>query len=228
MSKSKKQRQQEKHVQSQAQKQEKKLQMQMTQDVQPEKTTVEKKEAASEDPVPDIKMNFYSAMSMLTTLVAAASAVIAMIVAGRGFYYILQTMYDETQTDIVLLGDNLVSVNFNPSIRTFLYISGLVLALQVVLSLVETVTAINPKKKPVFPVAVIMTVLAFAANILYFLGHEKTKEIANVFSYVEVHEHTGLYTVYLYVLIINAVCSVVNLLGQIYGMKLYKKTGCTC
>lgn len=226
MSKSKKQRQQEKHVQTQAQKQDKKLQM--TQNVQPEKTTVEKTETASADPAQDIKMNFYSAMSMLTTLVAAASAVIAMIVAGRGFYYILQTMYDETQTDIVLLGDNLVTANFNPSIRTFLYISGLVLALQVVLSLVETVTAINPRKKPVFPVAVIMTVLSLTANILYFLGHEKTKEIANVFSYVEVHEHTGLYTVYLYVLIVNVVCSVINLLGQLYGMKLYKKTGCTC
>lgn len=226
MSKSKKQRQQEK--QAQAQKQEKKKQTVQTAPAKtekPETPSVEKKDTAD---AADIKMNFYSAMSMLNTVVAAVSAVIAMVVAGRGFYYILQTMYDEAQTDIVLLGENLVTANFNPSIRRFLYAMGIVLAVQVILSLVETVTAINPKKKPVFPVAVIMTGMAVLAIVLYYLGHEQTREIANVFSYVETHKQTGLYTIYLYVLIANAICSVVNLFGQMYGLKLYKKTGKTC
>ena len=173
-------------------------------------------------------MNFYSGMSMVMTIMAAASAVVAMVVATRGFYYILQTLYDETQTDIVLLSDNLVAANFSPSIRIFLYVMGLLLAVQVVLSLVSTITAINPKKKPLFSISVAMTVLAVAALVLYLVGHAKTGDIANMFSRVEMHKRMGLYTVYLYVLIANLVCAVVNLFGQIYGLKLYKKTGRTC
>ena len=175
-----------------------------------------------------MKMNFYSGMSMIMTIMAAASAVVAMIVAARGFYYILQTLYDETQTDIVLLSDNLVAADFSPSIRIFLYVMGLLMAVQVVLSLVGTVTAINPKKKPLFPISVAMTVLAVAALVLYLVGNAKTGDIANMFSKVEMHKQIGLYTIYLYVLIANLVCAVVNLFGQMYGLKLYKKTGSTC
>lgn len=224
MSKSKKERQQEKKDQRQAQEK-----------AQPKQPVTEKKaepkpvEVKKEQPeVADVKMNFYSGMSMVMTIMAAASAVVAMVVAARGFYYILQTLYDETQTDIVLLSDNLVAADFSPSIRIFLYVMGLLLAVQVVLSLVSTITAINPKKKPLFSISVAMTVLAVAALVLYLVGHAKTGDIANMFSRVEMHKRMGLYTVYLYVLIANLVCAVVNLFGQIYGLKLYKKTGRTC
>ena len=212
MSKSKKERQQEKKELRQAQEKAK---------------PVEAKNAQPETAA-DVKMNFYSGMSMIMTIMAAASAVVAMIVAARGFYYILQTLYDETQTDIVLLSDNLVAADFSPSIRIFLYVMGLLMAVQVVLSLVGTVTAINPKKKPLFPISVAMTVLAVAALVLYLVGHAKTGDIANMFSRVEMHKQIGLYTIYLYVLIANLVCAVVNLFGQMYGLKLYKKTGSTC
>lgn len=224
MSKSKKERQQEKKDQRQAQEK-----------AQPKQPVTEKKaepkpvEVKKEQPeAADVKMNFYSGMSMVMTIMAAASAVVAMVVAARGFYYILQTLYDETQTDIVLLSDNLVAADFSPSIRIFLYVMGLLMAVQVVLSLVSTITAINPKKKPVFSISVTMTVLAVAALVLYLVGHAKTGDIANMFSRVEMHKRMGLYTIYLYVLIANLVCAVVNLFGQIYGLKLYKKTGRTC
>lgn len=193
----------------------------------PEPKPVEAKNAQPETAA-DVKMNFYSGMSMIMTIMAAASAVVAMIVAARGFYYILQTLYDETQTDIVLLSDNLVAADFSPSIRIFLYVMGLLMAVQVVLSLVGTVTAINPKKKPLFPISVAMTILAVATLVLYLIGHSKTGDIANMFSRVEMHKQIGLYTIYLYVLIANLVCAVVNLFGQMYGLKLYKKTGSTC
>lgn len=224
MSKSKKERQQGKKNQRQAQEK-----------AQPKQPVTEKKaepkpvEVKKEQPeATDVKMNFYSGMSMVMTIMAAASAVVAMVVAARGFYYILQTLYDETQTDIVLLSDNLVAADFSPSIRIFLYVMGLLLAVQVVLSLVSTITAINPKKKPLFSISVAMTVLAVAALVLYLVGHAKTGDIANMFSRVEMHKRMGLYTIYLYVLIANLVCAVVNLFGQIYGLKLYKKTGRTC
>lgn len=225
MSKSKKERQQEKKELRQAQEK-----------AQPKQPVAEKKaepkpvEAKKEQPetAADVKMNFYSGMSMVMTIMAAASAVVAMIVAARGFYYILQTLYDETQTDIVLLSDNLVAADFSPSIRIFLYVMGLLMAVQVVLSLVGTVTAINPKKKPLFPISVAMTILAVATLVLYLIGHSKTGDIANMFSRVEMHKQIGLYTIYLYVLIANLVCAVVNLFGQMYGLKLYKKTGSTC
>ena len=205
MSKSKKERQQEKKELRQAQ--EKAQPKQPQAEKKPEPKPVEAKNAQPE---------------------TAASAVVAMIVAARGFYYILQTLYDETQTDIVLLSDNLVAADFSPSIRIFLYVMGLLMAVQVVLSLVGTVTAINPKKKPLFPISVAMTVLAVAALVLYLVGHAKTGDIANMFSRVEMHKQIGLYTIYLYVLIANLVCAVVNLFGQMYGLKLYKKTGSTC
>ncbi len=223
MSKSKKERQQEKKEQRQVQAQSK----QPVAEKKAEPKPVEAKKAQSETAT-DVKMNFYSGMSMVMTIMAAASAVVAMIVAARGFYYILQTLYDETQTDIVLLSDNLVAADFSPSIRIFLYVMGLLMAVQVVLSLVGTVTAINPKKKPLFPISVAMTVLAVAALVLYLVGHAKTGDIANMFSRVETHKQMGLYTIYLYVLIANVVCAVVNLFGQMYGLKLYKKTGSTC
>ena len=131
------------------------------------------------------------------------------------------------------LADALASVehrraDFSPSIRIFLYVMGLLMAVQVVLSLVGTVTAINPKKKPLFPISVAMTILAVATLVLYLIGHSKTGDIANMFSRVEMHKQIGLYTIYLYVLIANLVCAVVNLFGQMYGLKLYKKTGSTC
>lgn len=223
MSKSKKERQQEKKEQRQAQAQSK----QPVAEKKAEPKPVEAKKAQPETAA-DVKMNFYSGMSMVMTIMAAASAVVAMIVAARGFYYILQTLYDETQTDIVLLSDNLVAADFSPSIRIFLYVMGLLMVVQVVLSLVGTVTAINPKKKPLFPISVAMTVLAVAALVLYLVGHAKTGDIANMFSRVETHKQMGLYTIYLYVLIANVVCAVVNLFGQMYGLKLYKKTGSTC
>ena len=225
MSKSKKERQQEKKELRQAQ--EKAQPKQPQAEKKPEPKPVEAKNA---QPVTaaDVKMNFYSGMSMIMTIMAAASAVVAMIVAARGFYYILQTLYDETQTDIVLLSDNLVAADFSPSIRIFLYVMGLLMAVQVVLSLVGTVTAINPKKKPLFPISVAMTILAVATLVLYLIGHSKTGDIANMFSRVEMHKQIGLYTIYLYVLIANLVCAVVNLFGQMYGLKLYKKTGSTC
>ena len=225
MSKSKKERQQEKKELRQAQ--EKAQPKQPQAEKKPEPKSVEAKNAQTETAA-DVKMNFYSGMSMIMTIMAAASAVVAMIVAARGFYYILQTLYDETQTDIVLLSDNLVAADFSPSIRIFLYVMGLLMAVQVVLSLVGTVTAINPKKKPLFPISVAMTVLAVAALVLYLVGHAKTGDIANMFSRVEMHKQIGLYTIYLYVLIANLVCAVVNLFGQMYGLKLYKKTGSTC
>ena len=225
MSKSKKERQQEKKELRQAQ--EKAQPKQPQAEKKPEPKPVESKNAQPETAA-DVKMNFYSGMSMIMTIMAAASAVVAMIVAARGFYYILQTLYDETQTDIVLLSDNLVAADVSPSIRIFLYMMGLLMAVQVVLSLVGTVTAINPKKKPLFPISVAMTVLAVAALVLYLVGHAKTGDIANMFSRVEMHKQIGLYTIYLYVLIANLVCAVVNLFGQMYGLKLYKKTGSTC
>lgn len=223
MSKSKKERQQEKREQRQAQVQTKKS-------VEENKKTEEAPVIKNSQPdaSADVKMNFYSGMSMITTIMAAASAVVAMLVASRGFYYILQTLYDETKTDIVLLSDNLVAADFSPSIRIFLYVMGLLMAVQVILSLVGTVTAINPKKKPLFPISVAMTVLAVATLVLYLVGHAKTGDISNMFSRVEVHKQVGLYTIYLYVLIANLVCAVVNLFGQMYGLKLYKKTGSTC
>lgn len=225
MSKSKKERQQEKKELRQAQ--EKAQPKQPQAEKKPEPKPVEAKIAQPETAA-DVKMNFYSGMSMIMTIMAAASAVVAMIVAARGFYYILQTLYDETQTDIVLLSDNLVAADFSPSIRIFLYVMGLLMAVQVVLSLVGTVTAINPKKKPLFPISVAMTILAVATLVLYLIGHSKTGDIANMFSRVEMHKQIGLYTIYLYVLIANLVCAVVNLFGQMYGLKLYKKTGSTC
>lgn len=225
MSKSKKERQQEKKELRQAQ--EKAQPKQPQAEKKPEPKPVEAKSAQPETAA-DVKMNFYSGMSMIMTIMAAASAVVAMIVAARGFYYILQTLYDETQTDIVLLSDNLVAADFSPSIRIFLYVMGLLMAVQVVLSLVGTVTAINPKKKPLFPISVAMTILAVATLVLYLIGHSKTGDIANMFSRVEMHKQIGLYTIYLYVLIANLVCAVVNLFGQMYGLKLYKKTGSTC
>ena len=224
MSKSKKERQQEKKELRQAQ--EKAQPKQPQAEKKPEPKPVEAKNAQPETAA-DVKMNFYSGMSMIMTIMAAA-AVVAMIVAARGFYYILQTLYDETQTDIVLLSDNLVAADFSPSIRIFLYVMGLLMAVQVVLSLVGTVTAINPKKKPLFPISVAMTILAVATLVLYLIGHSKTGDIANMFSRVEMHKQIGLYTIYLYVLIANLVCAVVNLFGQMYGLKLYKKTGSTC
>ncbi len=225
MSKSKKERQQEKKELRQAQ--EKVQPKQPQAEKKPEPKPVEAKKAQTETSA-DVKMNFYSGMSMIMTIMAAASAVVAMIVAARGFYYILQTLYDETQTDIVLLSDNLATADFSPSIRIFLYVMGLLMAVQVVLSLVGTVTAINPKKKPLFPISVAMTILAAATLVLYLIGHSKTGDIANMFSRVEMHKQIGLYTIYLYVLIANLVCAVVNLFGQMYGLKLYKKTGSTC
>ena len=104
MSKSKKERQQEKKELRQAQ--EKAQPKQPQAEKKPEPKPVEAKNAQPETAA-DVKMNFYSGMSMIMTIMAAASAVVAMIVAARGFYYILQTLYDETQTDIVLLSDNL-------------------------------------------------------------------------------------------------------------------------
>ena len=224
MSKSKKERQQEKKDQRQAQEKAQPKQPVTEKKVEPKPVEVKKEQLEDAD----VKMNFYSGMSMVMTIMAAASAVVAMVVAARGFYYILQTLYDETQTDIVLLSDNLVAADFSPSIRIFLYVMGLLLAVQVVLSLVSTITAINPKKKPLFSISVAMTVLAVAALVLYLVGHAKTGDIANMFSRVEMHKRMGLYTIYLYVLIANLVCAVVNLFGQIYGLKLYKKTGRTC
>lgn len=225
MSKSKKERQQEKMNQRQAQEK-----LQPKQPEAEKKTETKPVEAKKEQPdaAADVKMNFYSGMSMVMTIMAAASAVVAMIVAARGFYYILQTLYDETQTDIVLLSDNLIAADFSPSIRIFLYVMGLLMAVQVVLSLVGTVTAINPKKKPLLPLAVAMTVLAVATLVLYLVGHSQAGDIANMFARVETHKHMGLYTIYLYVLIANLACAVVNLFGQMYGLKLYKKTGKTC
>lgn len=225
MSKSKKERQQDKKEQRQAQ--EKAQSKQPVAEKKEASKPEEAKKAQPEDAT-DVKMNFYSGMSMVMTIMAATSAVVAMIVAARGFYYILQTLYDETQTDIVLLSDNLLAVNFSPSLRIFLYVMGLLMAMQVVLSLVGTVTAINPKKKPLFPISVVMTVLAVATLVLYLVGNSKTEGIVNMFSRIETHKHMGLYTIYLYVLIANLVCAVVNLFGQMYGLKLYKKTGSTC
>ena len=93
MSKSKKERQQEKKELRQAQ--EKAQPKQPQAEKKPEPKPVEAKTAQPETAA-DVKMNFYSGMSMIMTIMAAASAVVAMIVAARGFYYILQTLYDET------------------------------------------------------------------------------------------------------------------------------------
>lgn len=223
MSKSKKERQQEKKEQRQTQVKETPT-GKATQE-KPAAVEVKKEEAAANG---EIKMNFYSAMSMITTLMTAASAVISMIIAARGFYYILQTIYDEEQTDILFLNDKLLEIQYNPAIRIFLYIMGLLLIVQVILSLVGTVTAINPGKKPLVSVSVIMVVLAAGTLVLYVLGYTKTADITNLFSRVESHKQIGLYTIYLYVLIANLICAVLNLVGQQYGLKIYKKTGRTC
>lgn len=177
---------------------------------------------------PEIKMNFYSGMSMIMTLVSAASAVVSMLVAGRGFYYILQSLYDESQTSIEFLDEKLMEVNFHPFIRISLIIAGVALALQVILSIVGTTTAMNPKKKPMLPIAIMMVVFAVSAISLYLVGNAQTNDIADMFARVPQDKHMGLYNIYLYVLIGNLLCSTINLFGQMYGMKLFKKTGATC
>lgn len=221
MSKSRKQRQTEKKKQAQQQKT-------SEQAVKPSKDEPVKQAQASQPDVSEIRMNFYSAMSMLTTIASAAAAVIAMIVAGRGFYYILQSMYKSEQLDITLLGDNLETAGFHPEIHTFLYICGIALALEVLFSLIGTVTAMNPKKKPSLGLSVAMILLSAAAVILYVLAKAQTGGIKEEFPRLEQVERLNLYVIELYVLIGNLVCTVVNLFGQMYGGKLYKKTGRTC
>ena len=105
---------------------------------------------------------------------------------------------------------------------------GFLLVVQVILSLAGTVTAINPTKKPLLSVSAVMIVLAAATLVLYVFNYTKTADITTLFSRVESHKQTGLYTMYLYVLILNLICAVLNLAGQQYGLKLYKKTGRTC
>lgn len=232
MSKSKKQRQEEKkkQLQEQAQKQKNAAAEAVTKTQEApaaEKKTEAKTDTAQTD-AGEIRMNFYSAMSMVMTLVAAASAVVAMLLAGRGFYYILQWLYDETQTDIALLSENLELANFHPEIHTFLYVSGIVLAVQVIFALAATVLAINPKKKPQLLIPVIMIVLSAAGIVFYCLAKQQTTGIADMFARVQQSKQVNIYIAQFYVLIGNLVCAVVNLVAQMYGLKLYKKTGKTC
>ena len=109
-----------------------------------------------------------------------------------------------------------------------MYISGVVLAVQVIFSLVATVLAINPKKKPQLLISVAMIVLSAAGIVFYCLARQQTAGIADMFARVQQSKQMNIYIAQLYVLIGNLVCVIVNLSAQIYGLKLYKKTGKTC
>ncbi len=176
----------------------------------------------------EIRMNFYSAMAMLTTLLAAVSVVLGMVLSGRGFYYVLQGLYDEEITDIVLLNDNLLEADFSPKMLYCMYVIAGVLVVMVILSLIGTFAAINPRKKPNIIPAVIMIVLSLAAIALYLVGNTDVEDILASFSHVQQSRHIGIYSIYLYVLIANSVCAVINLFGQLYGLKKYKEKGITC
>lgn len=176
----------------------------------------------------EIKMNFYSAMSMLTTLISAVAVILAMILAGRGFYYVLQTLFDEAVTDLNLLNDNLIEAGFSSNLTKCAYATAGMLVVVVILSLSGTFAAINPKKKPNIVPAVIMVVLSVAAVVAYLVGNAGTQDIVDTFAYVPLSRHIGIYNIQLYVLIANALCSIVNVFGQKYGLKLYKEKGYTC
>ena len=175
----------------------------------------------------EIKMNFYSAMSMLTTLFTAAAAILSIILAGRGFYYVLQTLYDETQTDINFLNDKLTEVGFSSTIIVCAYVIAGMLFLSMILSLIGTFAAINPSKKPNMVVAILIVLLCVGSIVVYLFGGQDANKIMDMFSRVPVSKHMALYSVQLIVLIVNAICSIVNIFGQKYGLKLYKEKGTT-
>lgn len=176
----------------------------------------------------EIKMNFYSAMSMLTTLISAVAVILAMILTGRGFYYVLQTLFDEAVTDINLLNDNLIEAGFSSNLTKCAYATAGMLVVVVILSLSGTFAAINPKKKPNIVPSVIMVVLSVAAVAFYLVGNAGTQDIVDTFAYVPLSRQIGIYNIQMYVLIANALCSIVNVFGQKYGLKLYKEKGYTC
>lgn len=176
----------------------------------------------------EIRMNFYSAMSMLTTLLSAVSVICAMLLSGRGFYYVLQTLYDETETDIMFLNEHLLESDFSQKMIYCMYAMAGVLVVMLILSLSGTIAAINPKKKPNIVSGVIMIVFSVSAIVLYVIGSTDTQGIVDAFIYVPLSKHIGLYNIELYILIANALCSVVNVFGQKYGLKLYKEKGTTC
>ncbi|MGN0391017.1 MAG: hypothetical protein ACI4L2_09420, partial [Wujia sp.] len=103
-----------------------------------------------------------------------------------------------------------------------------VLVVMLILSLSGTIAAINPKKKPNIVSGVIMIVFSVSAIVLYVIGSTDTQGIVDAFIYVPLSKHIGLYNIELYILIANALCSVVNVFGQKYGLKLYKEKGTTC
>lgn len=177
---------------------------------------------------PEIKMNFYSGMSMLTTLLSAATVIIAMILTSRGYYYILQSLYDENKTDIALLNENLMASDFKSNLLIFAYIVAGMLFVTMIISLAETVTAINPNKKPNLIPAIIMVLLSIGAIAVYLAGNTDVKKIQDAMSFVPVSRHMALYSIQLYVLIANAVCTIANVFGQKYGIKLYNQNGKTC
>lgn len=226
MSKSKKQRQQQKQQQMQSQKKQKPVQA--TEKMEKKQETESSSRNQENQTEPEIRMNFYSGMSMLTTVISAVSAVLAMIVAGRGLYYVLQAIYDETAVDILLCAKNLTKDGYGTTLTTYLYIIGILLALVVIVSLIQTVKAMNSEKKPVPFLSVLSILFCLAALILYFMGNKQVDELAAMFEQFAKNTKFVLYNAYPIVIAANLLCVTGNLAGQIYGSNLYKKTGKTC
>lgn len=192
--------------------------------VKPEKKKDSKKNEPEEL---QIKMNFYSAMAMIATLVSAGAFAVAMIISGNPNFYVMKSKYGDSDVANVLV-DKMDEMELGGHFGLFCTIAMVLLLVVAVCALAGTLTAMNPNKKPNFVMSIIMVLLSVGSFVLYFVAKNELKATFEQFKYVTGEKIFGLYDTYFVLLIANIALLVINVLGNMYGGKKYKKTGHTC
>lgn len=185
-----------------------------------------KKQPSAQDG--QIVMNFYSAMAMIATLVAAATAALSLIVHGKATFYAMQQVFGDKDYDIFVLADALSDEGENQVFERLSTIMLIVLIICAILVLIQLVRAMDPAKKPQIFIGVIATALAIAAMVLFFVAGQEVEGMADRLSNLQRNTQYGLYFAYFVMIIVNTVTMVINVIASVWGSKKYKKTGKTC
>lgn len=174
-----------------------------------------------------IKMNFYSAMAMLTTLVSTGAFAVAMIVLPNARNYaVLSECGDAYDPEILV--DFLKEEGAWGSFVPYLAVALGALVVVTILSLMMTGSAMNAYKKPSMVQAVVMTTLSALALMMYLMADRILQDGMEKLTKLQPQSQFGIYNVYFILLIVNVVIAFINVFGTLYGCSKFNKTGHTC
>ena len=190
-----------------------------------QKKNIEKKNEIKYEAQPDVQLTPYTAIAMITILVAGIVTAMGAIVIAKPIYNFLLSIYSEIDPGLVeVLAEALFEGELGNKINVILTVSVVMAGISAVISLIAMIRAMNPNKKPLVILTWVALIFAVAAIVLYVVGSKMIYDNCDFADFVKkitMNIYVGAGIAY----IVNLLFMIINIVGHYMGLSRYKKDG---